>query len=89
MTEAIPIRPDVEPTLDIEREMADHVRESVRDYIAENGGPPVTIAFVLIGPDDGAHAAIARSWSPGNEQRSRLQACATAAAVLMKRALGL
>lgn len=89
MTDAIPIRPDVVPALDVEREMADHVRETVREYIEENGVPPVTIAFVLIGEDDGAAATIARSWSPGREERSRLQACATAAAVLWKRALGL
>lgn len=89
MTDPTPIRPDVVPSLDVEREMVDHVRETIREYIEEHGGPPVSIAFVLIGPSEGDTAATARSWSPGNEQRSRLQVCATASAMLMKRALDL
>lgn len=84
-----PIRPDVAPRMDITREMLQYVSECLNDYVAEHGEPPVSIAFVLIGPDKGDSVTNGYSWSPGDEDKSRLQSCAVASAVLMKRALGL
>lgn len=81
-----PIRPEVAPKLDVEREMLDFFAMKLRDYVAENGEPR-SVAFVLVGPDRGDASSTAYSWAPGDEESSRLQCCATAAAVLMKRAI--
>ena len=83
----VPITPNVEPQLDVEREMLDFVAMKLREYCAEHG-EPASIALVLLGGDTGDGYTIAYSWSPGDENRSRLQCCAVASAVLMKRALG-
>lgn len=82
-----PLRPDVMPALDVEREMLDFVTTRLREYCADHGEPR-SIAFVLVGPDTGDATTIAYSWTPTNEEASRLQCCATASAVLMKRAIG-
>ena len=89
MDKVSPIRPDVAPAMDIGREMIQFVAEKINEYVTENGYQPASIAFVLIGPDTGDAVTIGQSWSPGDENRSRLQCCATASAVLMQRALGL
>lgn len=85
----IPIRPDVEPAMNVGREMVQFVAEKINEYVNEHGFPPTSIAFVLVGPDRAEAQTIGQSWSPGDEDRSRLQCCAVASAVLMKRALGL
>lgn len=84
-----PIRSDITPAMDTGREMVQFVAEKINDYVNENGYPPASIAFVLVGPDNGDAHTIGQSWSPGDETRSRLHSCAVASAVLMKRALGL
>ena len=84
-----PIRPDIEPTVDVERELRDYTWDRIRGYVERNGEPPVSIAIVLLGRDHGGSADEAHSWSPGEEERSRLHCCSTASALLLKRALGL
>lgn len=88
MDNVAPIRPDVQPAMDIPREMIQFVAEKINEYVKENGCEPVSIAFALIGPDAGNSISSAWSWSPGDENRSRLQCCSVASALLMKRALG-
>lgn len=83
-----PITADVQPQLDIEREMLDYVSMKLRDYVTGNGEPPFAIALVLVGRDHGEAKTEASSWAPGDEDSSRLHTCAVAAAVLTKRALG-
>ena len=83
-----PIRPEVAPTLDVEREMLDFFAMNLRGYIEEHGEPPRSLAFVLVGPDRGDACSTGYSWTPGDEESSRLHCCATASAVLMKRAIG-
>lgn len=83
-----PLRPDVMPALDVEREMLDFVAMKLRDYVTETGASPRSIALVLVGPDHGDALSIGYSWTPGDEESSRLQCCAVASAVLMKRAIG-
>lgn len=87
--QVVPISQDVLPRTNTEQEMLDFVAIQLQNYRSDYGCSPVTIAVVLIGEDDANGYTDANSWSPTNEQRSRLQACATAAAVLWKRALGL
>lgn len=83
-----PIREGIEPRLDIERELIDYAVERIHSYCKEYG-PPASIVFVLIGANKANTMTEAYSWTPQDEDSSRLQCCATASAVLMKRALGI
>lgn len=82
-----PIRPEVAPTLDVEREMLDFFTMRLRQYV-DQYGEPRSLAIVFVGPDSGASVSEASSWTPTDDNSSRLQCCATASAVLMKRAIG-
>ena len=84
-----PITADVQPTLDIEREMLDYVAMKLRDYVTAIGEPPFSIALVLVGRDHGEAKTEASSWAPGDEDSSRLHTCAVASVALTKRALGI
>ena len=88
MDNVAPIRPTVEPAMDVRREMVQFVAEEIARYVEQTGQEPFSIAFVLLGDDRGDAYSFVNSWTPGDENRSRLQCCATASALLMKRALG-
>lgn len=88
MSEPVPIRRDVLPKLDVEREMLAFVDEKLNDYRRQYGEPPFAIAMVLVGPDKSDSASSACSWAPGNEDSSRLMTCSVASALLLKRAIG-
>lgn len=77
-----PIRPEIIPTLDVERELIDYCAEKIRMHYATHGEVN-SIAFVLIGEVSTAH-----SWSPRHESASRGECCGYAAALLLKRAVG-
>lgn len=83
-----PIRDGIVPGIDSGREMVQFVAEKVAEYTRDNGAQPFAIAFVLVGPDHKDAATDAYSWTPTDEERSRLHCCAVASAVLMKRAIG-
>lgn len=89
MADPIPIRSDIEPTVDVEREMVDYCRDRLAAYCKKHGTPPATIAIALVGSNHAEAVSEAYSWSPKDENLSRLHACSTAAALLFKRALGL
>lgn len=83
MTDTIrPIRPDIEPTMDVERELIDWCIEQVRGHVKAHGAPR-SIAIALIG-----QTSTVNSWSPGNEDQLRGECCGYAAALLLKRATG-
>jgi hypothetical protein len=84
-----PIRSHILPVMDAGREMVQYVAEQLANYVSENGEQPAAIAFVFVGPDKAASDTSAYSWTPLDDDRSRLQCCAVASAVLMKRALGI
>lgn len=86
MTEPVPIRPGVEPDLDVARELRDYAWGKVDDYVAQHGEPH-SIAFVLIGRDAVGTPSIAYSWSPRDEGSTLLHSCSVAAALLTRRAL--
>lgn len=83
-----PIGPGIVPEIDVEREMIQFVAEKLRDYRETYGMVPEGIAVVFVGQDHSDGVSVAQSWSPGNEERSRLHCCAVGSALLMKRALG-
>jgi hypothetical protein len=83
------INPDLMPSIDVEREMISFCAEKIREYRESYGVLPTSIAFCLIGEDDGGSYTDAYSWSPADDSKSRLHTCAVAATVLFKRALGL
>lgn len=84
-----PIRDGVEPAVDVAREMRDFTWAKIDEYCQNAGRPPHSIAFVLLGsPIDGEGLSIAHSWSPADENTSRMHACATAALLLNLRASG-
>lgn len=82
-----PIRDGIEPTLDIERELIEYAIDKIRRYCEEHG-PPASIALVLIGEARGDAKSQAYSWSPGDDNSSRLHTCSVASAMLMDRAIG-
>lgn len=84
-----PIASGVIPEIDVEREMIAYIAEQIRDYREAYGISPDSIAVVLIGEDHGDAVTRVHSWSPRNEEKSRLHCCAVASAMLMKRALGI
>lgn len=88
MDNIAPIRSDVAPQLDVEREMLDFVALQLQSYRADYGCAPASIALVLVGDATGDEGTDATSWTPANDRMSRLHVCAIAAAVLWKRALG-
>lgn len=84
-----PISKGLVPSIDVEREMISFVAERLRKYREDYGVVPTSIAVVLVGADEGDAYSVAHSWSPADENKSLLQVCSTAAALLWKRALGL
>lgn len=86
MTGAVPIRPDVEPAFDVERELGQYCAERIRSYVERFGHPPQSIAIVLIGGM--GEISEAHSWTPLDETHSRGEACAYAALLLNERAAG-
>ena len=88
MDNVAPIRPNVQPAMDKRREMMQFVAEGLESFFEKNGCEPLSIALVLIGPNEAGISDYVSSWSPGNEDRSREHTCSIAAALLMKRAIG-
>lgn len=86
MSDIVPIKPEIEPTIDVEREMLDFTAMKLRDYVQEYGAP-ASIALVLIGPNKAGSHTLAYSWSP-KDSTSRFHTCSVAAMALSKRALG-
>jgi hypothetical protein len=84
----VPIRPGIEPSLDVAREMRDYAWAQIENYIKEHGEPPASIAVALIGPDRADAFSQANTWTPTNENTSRLHACSIAATLFLNRALG-
>ena len=78
-----PIRPEIEPRYDGEREMVDYLASKVRQYADEAGAPPTAVAVVFL--SDFGEFDQAYSWSPGEHRRHAT--CARAAVLLTKRAL--
>lgn len=84
----VPIRDGIEPEIDVEREMLDYVRDKLKEYREAYGEPPGSIALALIGEPRGDAGSLAHSWSPKNDNASRLHTCGAAATMFMHRALG-
>jgi len=85
MAEPIPIRKNIEPEFDTEREMLDYCAKELREFREHAGIAPMRIAIVLIGDDGEAQHSRCNSWSI--EGASRLETCSMAAALLTKRAV--
>lgn len=86
MPEPTPIRADIEPEFDAERELVDYFMGKVRKFRLETGRAPESVAVALMGDNDkGSFSTLAHSWSLKDE-RTRFETCSIAAAMLTKRA---
>lgn len=77
-----PIRPGVEPKLNVERELIEWAKDRIIDFTVKHGAPH-SIALVLSNKDQIG----AQSWTPYENGPSRAENCGAAAAVLLKRAV--
>jgi hypothetical protein len=82
----VPIKSDIEPQFDTERELADFAATEIRRFCAHVGAAPQAIAIVLIGKDDSGTYTKVNSWSP-DSSRSRFETCSMGAALLTERAI--
>lgn len=89
MPAPLPIRPDVVPTVDAEREMLNFFAAKLRENCDLNGRPPHSVAFVFVSHDKVGQQTEGYSWSPTDEESTKLHTCSVASAVLLKRAVGL
>jgi hypothetical protein len=58
-----PIKPDIEPKLDVERELVEFCMGAIKSHI-EKYGEPAAIALALIGPDAPDTTSTTSLWSP-------------------------
>jgi hypothetical protein len=86
MSEPVPIRDGIAPTMDSGRELLDFCTTKIAGFAEYYDAPPTTIALVLLGERDGQKFTDAYSWDT-TEKRTRLETCSLASAVLMKRAI--
>ena len=87
MSEVVtPIRKDVDPKLDEERELLDWCMTQVRRH--KKHCSPTSVAIVLLGhTDDGKFITTINSWSL-DEKRTRIETCSVASTLLLQRAMG-
>ncbi len=85
VTEPTPIKADIEPKFDIEREMIDYFMKELRQFRLVAGVPPDCVAVVLLGSNDETLHSRCNSWSI-DENATRLGTCSMAAALFLKRA---
>lgn len=82
--EPTPIRADIVPQFDGEREMVDYLVGRVRIYAERWGRAPAAAAVVFL--SDYGEADEAHSWTPGPLRKGA--SCARAAALLLERGRG-
>lgn len=82
MAKAVPIRPDVTFSCDLEREMIDYMIGRVRIHAERWGEAPHTAAIVLT--SDGGRSV--HSLTTNADKGDRLATCSAAAAMLLQRA---
>lgn len=85
MAEPIPLRKDLQVTVDMEREMLDWCATQLREFREGSGCTANKIALVLLGDDGSDQYSSTSSWSPGGG--SRVEVCSVAAALFMRRAV--
>lgn len=84
----VPIRDNIEPGIDAERELIDWCLTRLRTFREDAGVPPEQIAIVLIGLDRNDEMySLANSWDVYS-RRTRLETCSMAATLLTARAMG-
>lgn len=85
MTEPIPIRDNIVPGFDEEREMLDYCAKELREFREEAGFAATRIAMVLIGTNGEIQFSRCNSWAPADS--TKIETCSMAAALLLKRAI--
>lgn len=86
LADPVPIRSEIEPKEDLEREIIDWLMKEVRLFREHTGLPPGRIALVLIGNDaNEGQFTRCNSWSP--EGGTRFETCSMAAMLFTQRAL--
>lgn len=85
----VPIRPDVELSIDAAREMRDWVSMQLQKYIEDTGIAPHSIVVVLLGEPVAGSVDTVNSWTPTNEDMACDSVCAMAATLCHGRALGI
>ena len=88
MSEPVPIRPGVQPTIDLEREMLEWCQIQIRAFIRDHGTAPSRVGMALMGGSgrEDPLKTLVNSWDIYN-RASTLEVCATSAMLLTRMAV--
>lgn len=83
-----PIREDIRPELDLERELLEWCQARIKQFTTESKIEPSRIAMVLIRPGDGEREmrTMCSTWDV-EDKAARVETCALAALLLQERGM--